>query len=502
MKIPMKKLTGLTGFLFLAGMVSCGGNSAGQGSVTNDPETLSPGPIASPTSPLSVTLDSDGDGVADAADNCDLVANPEQENQDADGAGDACDVEPEVADVPLDAEIPPTDPPGSIVPDTDTDGDGILDAVDPDDDNDGVAALVDSLPRDSSRFAIYRLNELSPLVGGDFAITSDIADNGTIVGASNSSPSFQSLDAVTWTVGPGGDLVNGPTLLHPQGGSGSAFGVNNGGRVVGRFEIAPGRFSAVLFNGENNAPTELLSLSPPDGQSVAYSINDQGMVVGQSDDASVNRKAVLWILDAGGTVTAGPVELGTLGGASSAAYYVANDGSIVGEAMDVLGRNRAVLWKVDLAGNILIGPVDLGTLPSDTTAVALGINASGVVVGTSGGSVSGVTRAVSWAVNASGNATGVPVILGSVTLPAGQDAIAYAINDSGRIAGSADGAGLQGRAVSVVWDASLVQKIHETVFDTAISEVRSINTSGQLSGSFRTETGQLRPFVATPVVLP
>ena len=98
--------------------------------------------------------------------------------------------------------------------------------------------------------------------------------------------------------------------------------------------------------------------------------------------------------------------------------------------------------------------------------------------------------------------TGVPVILGSVTLPAGQDAIAYAINDSGRIAGSADGAGLQGRAVSVVWDASLVQKIHETVFDTAISEVRSINTSGQLSGSFRTETGQLRPFVATPVVLP
>ena len=47
--------------------------------------------------------DSDGDGVADAADNCLTVANPDQVDGDGDGDGDACDDrdedgEPDVSD--------------------------------------------------------------------------------------------------------------------------------------------------------------------------------------------------------------------------------------------------------------------------------------------------------------------------------------------------------------------------------------------------------------------
>jgi hypothetical protein len=38
-----------------------------------------------------VVLDADADGVPDAADNCVAVANPDQADYDANGAGDACD---------------------------------------------------------------------------------------------------------------------------------------------------------------------------------------------------------------------------------------------------------------------------------------------------------------------------------------------------------------------------------------------------------------------------
>jgi cysteine-rich repeat protein len=46
-------------------------------------------PVAIPS--VCAELDSDGDGVSDAADNCPLTANPGQEDIDGDGVGDACD---------------------------------------------------------------------------------------------------------------------------------------------------------------------------------------------------------------------------------------------------------------------------------------------------------------------------------------------------------------------------------------------------------------------------
>lgn len=82
-------------------------------------------------------VDADGDGVADAIDNCPLNANPDQADSDADGVGDVCD--------PCSAGA-------------DADDDGICDDVDNcvgianpdqlDDDNDGLGDVCDNCPLD------------------------------------------------------------------------------------------------------------------------------------------------------------------------------------------------------------------------------------------------------------------------------------------------------------------------------------------------------------------
>lgn len=71
-------------------------------------------PDAPPDVPPS-PVDTDGDGVADTADNCPTIANANQRDHDGDGHGDVCDTCPHLAST--------TDPDG--------DGDGVGDACDP-----------------------------------------------------------------------------------------------------------------------------------------------------------------------------------------------------------------------------------------------------------------------------------------------------------------------------------------------------------------------------------
>ena len=88
--------------------------------------------------------DDDNDGIVDSADNCQFVANADQENHDTDEFGDACDDDDDNDGVLDVNDAFPLDPTESV----DTDGDGTGNNADPDDDNDGVLDGVDPFPLD------------------------------------------------------------------------------------------------------------------------------------------------------------------------------------------------------------------------------------------------------------------------------------------------------------------------------------------------------------------
>ena len=97
-----------------------------------------------------VESDSDGDGIADADDNCPAVANPGQEDTNGAGRGDACDPDDDndtVADA--DDNCPAIENAGQ----EDADGDGLGDAcdddavvTDTDTDEDGIPDAEDNCP--------------------------------------------------------------------------------------------------------------------------------------------------------------------------------------------------------------------------------------------------------------------------------------------------------------------------------------------------------------------
>lgn len=92
---------------------------------------------------VNVVVDTDGDGVADTADNCPALANTNQTDNDADGQGDVCDTDDDNDSRPDGADNCPL---VANAGQADTDGDGLGDACDADLDDDGRGNESDNCP--------------------------------------------------------------------------------------------------------------------------------------------------------------------------------------------------------------------------------------------------------------------------------------------------------------------------------------------------------------------
>jgi MYXO-CTERM domain-containing protein len=100
------------------------------GAVDSDGDSVPNATDNCPTVSNPAQTDTDGDAIGDACDNCPAMANLTQLDTDADGVGDVCDNCPAVANANQ----------------LDTDGDAMGDACDLDIDNDGIANAVDNCP--------------------------------------------------------------------------------------------------------------------------------------------------------------------------------------------------------------------------------------------------------------------------------------------------------------------------------------------------------------------
>jgi uncharacterized membrane protein len=455
-----------------------------------------------------VVQDSDGDGVPDSQDAFPTLKIASVDT-DGDGFPDAFHpgaTKAEIAASGLIVDAFPTQKVASV----DTDGDGMPDAFhadataadiaasglteDTDDDNDGVADLRDSLPRDAGRFASFALVELPPIAGGSFALGEKINADGVVAGSSTDAAGV--MQAVKWSVGADNQAsVQVLSSLEP-GKYAAAFGLNDLGEVAGQAEDAAGIRTAVLWRG-----TDPIQLSPGTA-GAANGVNASGVAVGLIRDVDGRKRAASWAVGATGAV-AGPVDLGILpGGTLSVAHFVTDAGLVVGEADDASGLTHAVAWKLGAEGALISGPNDLGILGGGNFSAAYGANENGMVVGESK-DASQLRRAVSWQVSADGTLSSGPSSLGTTSLNSGKNVAAFAVNASGWIAGASEKVTAQGLPASVLWDPAFqAGSLYDTVNEVRSSEARGINQEGWISGSFKAADGNPRGFVAIQVFLP
>jgi uncharacterized membrane protein len=203
-----------------------------------------------------------------------------------------------------------------------------------------------------------------------------------------------------------------------------ALSINNRGEVVGSVhDYSHSKERAVLFDtsGDGNN-IDLGSLGGD--HSKAFSINSSGTIVGVSaSDSFYSPHATLF--DPNGIANIGLPD-------ESSAQSINDCNQIVGYKVFHPPNNdpvnHATIFNTNSDSNI----IDLGTLPGYSSSVALSNNNCDEIVGFSSPDMqSSDWRATLFDPNGSGNNTDLATL-------GGQMSIAYSINESGQIAGSAD----------------------------------------------------------------
>lgn len=286
----------------------------------------------------------------------------------------------------------------------------------------------------------FSITDLGNL-GGPGSLAWEVNGPGAVVGASITTVPLQ-FHAFLYQNGTMTDIDGGPD-------NSRAYGVNLFGAAVGETLFPYSR--ATRWQGGTTLFLGALSDSVG-ASSVAYGINTGGKIVGKSDTNPGNTRAFLW--DAGTMV-----DLGTLGGANSVAYAINSSGMICGAADDANQFQRPFLYSggsmaplgvgfgggaaraINAAGWVTgtvggqaffwrnMTTTKLGLLPGDTFSEGLGINRDGTVVGAS---YTGSTpRAFYWS-----SATGMLDLSGLIPSGSGWTlSEATGINSAGAITG-------------------------------------------------------------------
>jgi probable HAF family extracellular repeat protein len=251
---------------------------------------------------------------------------------------------------------------------------------------------------------VYSGSQMEKLYAPGEARASGINDLGQVAGTVWSSKGAQ---AAVWT--------NGAHQSVGTLGGTESYGaaINNSGALVGGSLTASGQLHA--FRASNGKLQDLGTLGVG-GWSTALGINDVGSVTGYADTGGALFRAFRW------TESEGMQSLGTLGGALSYGMAINNKGAVVGTSSLPNGYMRAFLE----AGS---GLVSLGTL-GGLHSYGYGVNNRGDAVGGS------LTR--SNQTHAFVYRDGILYDLNALVPELGGWMLqwAYAINDSGQIAGS------------------------------------------------------------------
>jgi probable HAF family extracellular repeat protein len=319
-------------------------------------------------------------------------------------------------------------------------------------------------------------------------------------------------------------VITGATDLGTLGGrSGSAFGLNDLGEIVGMSAI--GNFSEdphpFLWTSQSGMG-DLGTFGGAFGQ--AKGINDMGQVVGVVSSPDNAEHAFLWTPSAPGGTTGEMVDIGGLpgGGSQTIALGINGLGQIVGIDM-VAGVGHAYVWTperpgapvgavTDISGGLASsanaindigqvagtaqfqtgsaflwsarsGMVSLGTLPGATSSEAFGINNAGQVVGAAyDGFGRDHPRAFVWTPSSAGATTG---ILADLSAVVGFPSTATGINDIGQVVGyGLDASGIYG----FIWSE------RDGVIRIPSATLWAINAAGQAVGVLSDPPGTSRAF--------
>lgn len=264
----------------------------------------------------------------------------------------------------------------------------------------------------------------------------------------------------------GGNPTNLGAIHGPDS---EAFGLNNNGWVVGKADTNPRQNLPHAFLWHDGAMEDLGTFGGP--FSSANAVNDAGQVVGSAFVDDITYHAFTW---QDGQMT----ELDTLGG-SSEALGVNADGVVAGTSM-TCQHFHPVLWD---DGAIL----DQGVPKGFTDAAIWGLNSSGLAVGHAWGNTDG-SHAVQWR-------DGIASDLGTL---GGANSLAFAANEDGLTVGYAQTA--TGVNHATLWNDKGIQDLNALTSTPGwlLREARGINNVGQIVGEGLNPQGETHAFLLTP----